>query len=154
MKKLLFALVLSIIILPGFGQSMNDIIEIERSVLKVEKKAAVAENMNLTEAEAGVFWPVYEEFSNELYELQTERIKIIKEYAENYQKMDDIRATDLMNRSLKHKQAKVKLELKYFKRFNKVLAPSKVARFFQIHNKINALIAAELAIEIPLVESK
>jgi len=123
-------------------------------VLKAEKKAAVAENMNLTEEEAAAFWPVYEEFTSALYKLQTERVKIIKEYAEYYQKMDDIRADDLMGRSLKHKQSVVKLESQYFKKFKKVLSPSKVARFFQIHNKINALVAAELAIEIPLVEAK
>ena len=154
MKKLLFALALVFVSAPLFSQTIDDIIEVERSVLKAEKKAAVAENMNLTEEEAAAFWPVYEEFTSALYKLQTERVKIIKEYAEYYQKMDDIRADDLMGRSLKHKQSVVKLESQYFKKFKKVLSPSKVARFFQIHNKINALVAAELAIEIPLVEAK
>lgn len=154
MKKLLFALLLVFVSAPLFSQTIDDIIEVERSVLKAEKKAAVAENMNLTEEEAAAFWPVYEEFSSALYKLQTERVKIIKEYAENYQKMDDIRADNLMGRSLKHKQEVVKLELRYFKKFKKVLSPSKVTRFFQIHNKINALVSAELAIGIPLVEAK
>ncbi len=154
MKKLLFAFVLVFSTSALFSQSIDDIIEVERSVLNAEKKAAVAENMNLTDDEATAFWPVYEEFSSALYKLQSERVKIIKDYAENYQKIDDVKADELMGRSLKHKQSVLKLEMQYYKKFKKVLSPTKVARFYQIHNKISALVAAELALEIPLVESK
>lgn len=154
MRKLIFTLLVAIILVPAMGQSIDDIIEIERSVLKTEKKATVAANMVLTDAEASVFWPLYEEFSAEGYKLQTERIKIIKDYAENYSNLDDVKADELMTRSIKLKQSVSKLEMKYYKKFKKVISPSKATRFFQIDNKINALINAELALEIPLVETK
>ncbi len=154
MKKLLFALMMAMFIAPAWSQSVDDIIEVERAVLKTEKKAAVAANMVFTDAEAAVFWPLYEEFSSEEYKLQTERIKIIKEYAESYSKLDDVKADELMTRNIKLKQAVAKLEMKYYKKFKKVISPSKATRFFQIDNKINALINAELALEIPLVETK
>ena len=154
MKKLLFAILMALMVAPAIGQTVDDIIEVERSVLKAEKKAIVAENMSFTEAEATVFWPLYQEFTNEEYQLKTERIKIIKEYAENYEALDDLKADDLMSRYLKLKTDEAKFHMKYFKKFKKVLPASKVARFFQIENKINAIINAELALDIPLVESK
>lgn len=154
MKKLLFAMLMALVVGPVIGQTIDDIIEIERSVLKAEKKAIVAENMNFTEGEATVFWPLYQEFTNEEYQLKTERIKIIKEYAENYDSLDDLKADELMSRYLKLKTDEAKFNMKFFKKFKKVLPASKVARFFQIENKINAIINAELALDIPLVESK
>jgi len=154
MKKLLFAILMALFVVPVIGQTVDDIIEVERSVLKAEKKAIVAENMNFTEAEAAVFWPLYQEYTNEEYKNQTERVKIIKEYAENYNDLNDLKADDLMTRHLKMKASENKLQMKYFKKFKKVLSASKVTRFFQIENKINALINAEMALEIPLVESK
>lgn len=154
MKNLFIALALVFLSAPLIAQTDNDIIEIERSVLNAEKKAIVAENMILTEDEADAFWPVYEEFSAELYKLQTERVKVIKEYAKFYQKLDDKKADELLTRSLKHRQDVAKLEFAYAKKFKKVLSPSKVARFYQIHNKVTSLINAEIALEIPLVETK
>lgn len=154
MKKLLFAVLMALLVAPVVGQTVDDIIEVERSVLKAEKKAIVAENMSFTEAEAEVFWPLYQEFTNEEYKIQSESIKIIKEYAENYDNLNDVVADNLMTRALKVKQEEVKLQMKYFKKFKKILPASKVTRFFQIENKINALIDAEYALEIPLVEAK
>ncbi len=46
------------------------------------------------------------------------------------------------------------MEVKHFKKMMKILSPNKTARFFQIHNKVNAIVNAEIALEIPLVETK
>lgn len=153
MRKLLFAILMLLLVAPVMSQTIEDMIEVERSVLKAEKKAIVAENMNFTEEEATVFWPLYQEYTNEEYTLMTEAVKIIKDYADHYDSLGDLKADELMTRHLKLKQDEVKLQLKYFKKFKKVLPASKVTRFFQIENKINALIDAQLAIDIPLVET-
>jgi hypothetical protein len=41
---------------------------------------------------------------------------------------------------------------RYVKRFQDVLPPKKLARFFQIDNKMDAFINAAIAKEVPLVE--
>lgn len=154
MKKLLFAFLLSLMFVPAWSQTSGDIFEIERTALKAEKRAIVDENMNLTKDEALVFWPVYDEFDGAIHNLQNERIAIIKDYAGNFDNLDDVKAQKLLTRSLKLRQDFVNLEVKYFKKMMKVVSPTKAARFFQIHNKLNAIINAEIAIEIPLVEAK
>jgi hypothetical protein len=52
-------------------------------VLKTEKKAAVAEAMQLSETESAPFWELYNEFNAELYKVHTERVNIIKDFAAN-----------------------------------------------------------------------
>ena len=47
----------------------------------------------------------------------------------------------------------LKLEKSHAKKFTKILSPQKALRYLQAENKIGALIDAELALEIPLLES-
>ena len=55
---------------------------------------------------------------------------------------------------MQFKQESVKLQKNYYKKFKKILPTGKAVRYFQLENKIEALIAAELALEIPLIETK
>jgi len=47
---------------------------------------------------------------------------------------------------------RAKIRAKYVKKFKKVLEPKNVLRFFQVENKLDAMIIAELAAEIPLAK--
>ena len=47
-----------------------------------------------------------------------------------------------------------KLEKSYYKKFKKILPAGKAAKFFQVENKIETMIDAQLALEIPLIETK
>jgi hypothetical protein len=51
-------------------------------------------------------------------------------------------------------QEVLKLEKQYYKKFKKILPAGKAARFFQAENKIETMIDAQLALEIPLIETK
>ena len=55
--------------------------------IKADKKLLVAENMQLSEAEAKKFWPIYDQFQNELFILRMRSLKLIENYAENYKSM-------------------------------------------------------------------
>ena len=137
-----------------WAQTDNDYIEIARSVLKTEKKAAIADAMQLTEAEADVFWPLYNEYTNAEYKIQSKRIQIIRDYDNNFENLTDEKADELWNNFIKYKQELLTLDKKYYKKFKKILPAGKAARYFQAENKLNALINAQLALEIPLLETK
>jgi hypothetical protein len=49
------------------------------------KKLLVAENMQLSEAEAKAFWPVYKQYQDELFLLRTRTVKLIKDYSASYE---------------------------------------------------------------------
>lgn len=152
MKKYLLLLLVVVFTAPAWAQSDTDYIEMERTVLKTERKAIVTDAMQFTDEEAKVFWPLYNEYATEVYKIQTENLDIILDYAENYETMSDEKADELMLRTFKVTDELVKLKKVYYKKFKKILASGRVVRFFQLDNKINALIGAEMALEIPLVE--
>lgn len=135
------------------AQSFDDYLEVAREVLKTEKKAAVAEAMQLSETESGPFWELYNDYNAELYKVHTERVNIIKDFAANYETLTDEKADELLNNMFSYQTRLLDLNKSYSKKFKKVLPAGKVARYFQIENKIETLIAAQLAEEIPLVET-
>ena len=136
----------------SFAQSANDYLELSRDVIKTEKKAAIADVMQLSDAESAPFWALYNEYDAKMRDVNTQLINLIKDYANNYTSMTDDKANELFLKSLKIKDASNKLEKKYYKKFLKILPATKVVRYFQAENKIKTLINAKLALEIPLFE--
>lgn len=153
MKKVILPLILIFLGTQLLAQSTNDYIEVVRSVLKTEKKAVIAETMAFTDAEAKVFWPLYNEFNEKAYIIQSRRIAIIKDFAENYEKMTDEKADELWLSSMKVKQEMMDLTKQYYKKFKKIIPAGKAAKYFQAENKIAALVDFQLADQIPFIET-
>lgn len=152
-KTVLLVIGMMMVMNSAFSQSFDDYMEVVRDILNTEKKAVVAETMTLSEAETGPFWALYNEYNSELYKVHTERVNIIKDFAANYESMTDEKADALVNRSLAYQTKLLKLNKSYYKKFKKILPATKAALYFQIENKINDLVNAELATEIPLVNT-
>ena len=120
--------------------------------IRADKKLFIAENMRLTEAEAKGFWPVYENYQDELCLLRARTLKLIDDYAQAYKKMTDNMAKDLLDEYITIETLGLKLRQTYLQKFRKVLPDVKVVRYYQIENKINAAQIYELAAKIPLIK--
>jgi len=129
----------------------SDAIELTRSVVQVERKAVVAKAMELTEQESQAFWPVYNEYWNDLNKINDRKVKLIMDYAKNYGNISDTMAKDMLKEFFDIQSATLKFKKKYVKKFENVLSPKKVFRYFQTENKLDALINIQLASEIPLM---
>ena len=154
MKKILLAVGTAFLSLTALAQSSNDYIEMTRDVIKAEKKAAIAEVMNLTDAESQPFWDLYNEYQGKQYPVHNKRIAIIKDFADNYENLTDEKADELWTNYMKFQQELLKVKISYYKKFKKILPAGKAALFMQTENKIEALINASLAAEIPLIETR
>jgi hypothetical protein len=66
--------------------------------------------------------------------------------------MTNEKATELMNKATKHSVDQAKLEKTYIKKMAKVISPTKTLRFYQAMNKIQAMIDAQMAAEVPLLD--
>ena len=137
-----------------FAQTEDDYIEIVRDVLKTEKKVAIAEVMELSDTESAPFWELYNEYNYELSKVQNQRVALIKDFAANYEKMTDEKADELWSSLLSYQQKALKLKKKYYGKFKKIMPAGKAAMYFQAENKIEALINASMAMEIPFIETK
>ena len=131
------------------ADNMNIVLE----KLRADKKLLVSENMGFTETEAQAFWPVYEKYQNELFLIRARTARLITNYADAYEKMTNDTAKKLMNESFTIETLGLKLRQAYLPKFRKALPEVKVARYYQIENKINAILMYELAGKIPLVKT-
>ena len=120
---------------------------------RADKKLLVAENMQLTEAEAKAFWPVYERYQDELFLLRMRTLKMIKDYADTYDTMTDATAKRLLDEYMTIEGLRPKLRQAYLPKFGKALPGAKLLRYYQIENKINIAIDYELASKIPLIKT-
>jgi len=136
----------------GQTDSTSVNMEILRDKLRADKKLVVAANMELTETEAKAFWPIYQEYQSDLAKANEKIGKFIEEYAENYQSMTDKTAKKLLDRSITLEKERLALRTFYLPRFQKALPAIKVARYYQIENKIQAILQYGLAANIPLAK--
>ncbi len=128
-----------------------DNMQIVREKIRADKKLVVAETMGMTESEAKAFWPVFEAYQKDLAKIDDRAIKLIEDYAENYGAMSDQAAKKLMDEYMAIETDRLKIRQSYLPRFREVLPEMKVLRFYQLENKIQAVVNYELAANIPLV---
>jgi hypothetical protein len=135
---------------PAFAQDMQGL---SRNI-KADKKKVVSQSMQLTEAEAKGFWPVYEAYEKDLIALYERQSKLIASYAEAYNKgpIPEATAKKLTDEALALEEQEAKLRRSYAGRFAKVLPAVKVLRYLQIESKIRAVVRYELAANIPLAQ--
>jgi hypothetical protein len=126
--------------------------EILREKIQADKKLVVAANMDLTDTEAKAFWPIYQEYQTKLTKINQRTGKLIGEYARNYQSMTNEIATKLMKESMAVEKERMALKESLMPKLLKALPAIKAARYYQIENKIQAVLQYELADSIPLVE--
>jgi hypothetical protein len=144
---------ISLTALPAFTEDKPaDNMDIVREKIRADKKLMVSEEMELTEKEANAFWPVYERYQKDLQRINDRTLALIKEYSENYKTMTDAMAKKLLGDMLKIETDRLNLKRSYLLNFEKALPAKKVARYYQIENKIEAVVKYELAKAIPLVK--
>lgn len=148
-----FILILTALLLASlsaFGQ--DSYIELMRSDVQTQKKAIITETMDFTEEEAAVFWPVYNDYANELRKISDEKIALIKDYTANFDNITDEKAKEIMDKSFSVEEKTTKLKKKYYKRLSKVLPATRATRFFQLENQLINLLNLQAASKLPLIK--
>jgi len=152
--RLVVAALAVLIALPAFAQDKPaSNMDILRQKIQADKKLLVAANMELTEAEATRFWPVYDAYQADLGKINARTVQLIKNYAAQYnaKSLTDDVAQRLMQEALEIEQAEVTAKQAAMAKASAALPATKAARYLQIENKIRAVIKFELADGIPLV---
>lgn len=123
-----------------------------RAVMARDRKVLIREALGLSPAEDQVFWTPYREYTEAMNEVNDIRVKVITDYAANVDNMTDDVAKQLLNDFFKYEKERAKVREKFVKDFRKVIPETKVVRFYQIDNKLDAVINFALAMQIPLIE--
>ena len=162
MKNVLHLILIAGLLLSFSGQataqnreplvSLENELEAARKIMRNERKLLIAEQLQLTSEESKAFWPVFNDYEADSIRIGDRRVRLLTEYVENYAAMTPELADRLLEESLKIESDLAKLRRKYVRKFRKVLPVIKVARLYQIDNKLTATVNYQLATNIPLVE--
>jgi hypothetical protein len=134
------------------GDKPADNLDVMRDKLRADKRLVVAEALALTEKEAQAFWPVYNAYQSDMIAHYDRILKLLDTYAGAYKSMTDPVATQLLGEFLSLQKNYLNIVTSYVPKFQRVLPPKKVARLYQLENKIRALVDYQLAQEVPLVK--
>jgi len=151
--RLLLVLALVLVSAVGrAGQADDANLDILRETIRANKKALIAANLTLSDDEAAKFWPLYDEYQKKLTAVNDRLVALIKDYTTNYATLDDAHALKLTEQYLDVENDRVAVRREYLPQFAKLLPGRKVARFYQIENKMDAVVRYDLAEDIPVVE--
>jgi hypothetical protein len=134
------------------GDKPADNLDALREKLRADKRLLIAESLELTEKEAQAFWPVYNAYQSDMIAHYDRIFKLLDTYAGAYKSMTDPVATQLLGEFLSLQKNYLNIVTSYVPKFQRVLPPKKVARLYQLENKIRALVDYQLAQEVPLVK--
>ena len=132
MKKILTVIILTS--LCGFvnAQSDKEQVDMIQSMYGMEKKAIVAEFIELDGEKGDNFWNLYDEYETKRKELGKQRIALLERYAENYMDLDDETTASLLTDMMTLRKSTDKLVEGYVKKVKKTVDVKTAAKFYQI----------------------
>jgi hypothetical protein len=130
--------------------SADDFVNLLRKDVRSQKKQIIAENMELSQAEAEKFWPVYDQYAAELSKIYDVKIALLHDYADNYSSMTGEQAESYIRKRAEVEQSIMQLRLKYMPAFRKVLSGRETALFYQLDWRLGLAIDVEL-VQVPLI---
>jgi len=157
MKLLIAGLVVAALGLTATMTSAQDrqldrYITLLRTDLKAQRAVMVINNMELTEAESAVFWPVYHQYQYEMTQVGNHRVDLIKDYLDHFEQMDDEKAKALTAKVTEVEEQRLAIMKKYVEEFSKVLPAKRVAQLFQLELLMERLIDVQISTQLPLLK--
>ena len=122
--------------------------------IRANRKALVAVNLELSPAEADKFWPLYDRYQKEISAIGDRVVAIVEEYTATFRDLSNDKALQLMESYLAAEAERIQVRRTYLAEFKKILPGRTVARFYQIENKMDAVLRYDLAATIPVVDEK
>lgn len=157
MKTLSISLILILFSAAGFAQIESfesNYVEMLKKDIQDASKSIVAENLTLTEEQAEVFWPLYDEYDAAYDNMVNERVQVMEEFMMNYYGMDEETGKQLISKTIELKKKATDLQEEYINKMLEVLPVSVVGRYFQIDNRIAAIIDITRMANLPLLREE
>jgi hypothetical protein len=150
MKKLFLLFALFCAASAVAQDSMDEWLSLLKQDLRAEKKEEITKGMQtFTDEEAKRFWPIYDAYNTELGNFVDARLALLKYYSDDYDKMTDAKATEMLNRRLAIQKQRDLLDEKYRKQFATALSPRRLVRFYQIEHQLDLLIELQVVSQVP-----
>ncbi len=133
------------------AQVVKDALELNRQAVETQRRVLVAGALPMTEGEASAFWPLFDAYEKGRRALDEQSNQLVADFVVTSSNLDDSRATAMLDRALKLDEERLRLRRSWLGRMSKALPPRKLMRLFQIENKLDSVVRADVARQVPLV---
>ena len=129
-------------------------IDIYKNDVAGQAKNLVKEHLDLTEDQAKIFWPLYDEYHSKSEKILNEELMFLEDYLMHYYILDDAKAKELVGKSITLKRNRLDLQEEYFEKMSKVLPAKLAGKFLQIDTRLNLMINQQRSEKMPLVRDQ
>lgn len=152
LRALLFA-VLALALLTAEAQShLEENAAIMRAVQTTDAKTLIAHNLNLTDAQAKAFWPVYDRYETQRVKIEDRLDAVLTDYKLSCEQLCDEKAGQLTNEWMRARHDLAELGEQYVPQFGAVIPATKVLRLYQLEGLREAVIRVDRFKKVPLVK--
>ena len=134
-------------------QNFRAYVTLLRTDIKAERKDIINAIMQFNDSDATKFWPVFQEYDAELTTIGDGRMKLIVDYARNYENLTNEQADALMSKAFELEAQRAILKKKYFDKMKAQLSATQAAKFFLVENQIQHIIDLQISASLPVVQT-
>jgi hypothetical protein len=136
------------------GQGENAELDAARAQMQAGRDQIIREDLQLSEDELARFWPIYQQYVSDLSVIRDRKATLVGRFMQAYQggEFSDEFAVWLIEENFAIKSAWAGVQKAYVDQYMDVVPAQAVARFYQLENKLDAEVDAQLALVVPLVE--
>jgi len=102
-----------------------------RENIEAMKIGFITDRLSLSPEEAQKFWPVYNQYTDELDKMRASRRNSMKEAKANMDEMTESEAEKFVDNEMLLRQEELDIQKKYHPQFKKVLSAKKVAKLYR-----------------------
>jgi Spy/CpxP family protein refolding chaperone len=134
----------------GQTVTVKDQLAVTRQAVENQRRIVVSGALPLTDEEADAFWPLYDAYEKERRSIDERADTLVADFLAGAATLTDGQAKAMVEEELRIEEQRVRVRRAYFGRMVEAIPARKVARFFQIDNKIDTAVRADIAKQIPL----
>ena len=149
MKKILSTAVFVLLTTMVMSQGFYDLL---KSDVSMKRRSLVKKHLVMDANESKIFWPIFDEYVEEITDFYDGKRKQYQEVIENFNNIDNDMAIEMGEEFFRFNEERMALKKSYFDRMKAELSPTTVIKFFQIDYQIDLLIDVQIAGEVPLVD--
>ncbi|MDR6569211.1 MULTISPECIES: hypothetical protein [Chitinophaga] len=116
------------------------------------KESLLNDFLKISPLEERAFQSAFLEYETEKSPWLTERIALLKMYNEEFSSIDEKKMNSLTRQFINNDLEFGRLQMRYFRKFNKLLGANRAAKFFQLDNYLEQSTRVYLQNQLPFIK--
>ena len=132
------------------AQTVKETLDVTRQAVEAQRRVLVSGALPLTDAEAKAFWPLYDDYEKQRRPIDERANRLVADFVASAASLSDAQAKAMLAEALDVDEGRLKLRREFMGRMGKAIPPRKLVRFFQIENKLDSVVRADISKQVPL----